>query len=119
PGTMGIASLNPSYESYEIARPNAVSDMLESRNGSPGFGIDRRWRRLCRERPGFPFAASAQALGAAEIGVLHLRVLRQISGRAGQHVFSHLQHGREIRDFERELDRLLGEQNGQPFPMQP
>ena len=48
--------------------------------------------------------------------MLHLRVLRQSSRRAGQHAFSDLQHGREIGDFQRELDRLLGKQDGRALP---
>ena len=35
-------------------------------------------------------------------------------GGAGQYAFSDLQHRREIRDFQRQLDRLLGKQDRQP-----
>src|SRR5207244_1828266 len=43
-----------------------------------------------------------------KISLLHLRVLRQRRGSTGQHALADLQHGREIGDFEREFNRLLG-----------
>jgi hypothetical protein len=50
----------------------------------------------------------------AEIDLLHLRITSQIGRRARQHASADLQHGREIRNLQRQLDRLLGEQDRQP-----
>jgi hypothetical protein len=54
----------------------------------------------------------------AEIDLLHLRIVGEIGGGAGQYAFADLQYGGEIRDFQRQFDRLLGEQDGQPFTVQ-
>ena len=62
---------------------------------------------------------SRRASAGAEIDLLHLRIVGQIGRRAGQNASADLQHGREIRDLQRELDRLLGEQDRQPFLVQP
>ena len=48
--------------------------------------------------------------GRAKIRALHLRILRQRRSSARQHAFADLQHSREVGDFQREFDRLLGQQ---------
>src|SRR5512140_771462 len=53
-----------------------------------------------------------------QIGLLHLRVVGKRRRGSGQHALSDLQHGCKIGNFERELDRLLGEQDGQALAVQ-
>ena len=78
----------------------------------------RRHAGLVREH--FRVARRNAAPGSmrAEIGLLHLRVLRQRGGGARQHALADLKHGREVGNFEREFDRLLGKQDRQAFLVQ-
>ena len=56
----------------------------------------------------------ARASAGAEIHLLDLWVVGEFSRGARQNAFADLQHGGEIRNLERQLDRLLGEQDRQP-----
>src|SRR6476659_2458846 len=86
----------------------------------------RRSRSRCRSaisRPLTTRSSSRLARGEArspdaEIGLLHLRVLGECRRGAREHALADLEHGGEIGDFERKLDRLLGEQDGQALAMQ-
>src|SRR5271170_3708649 len=54
----------------------------------------------------------------AEIDALHLRIIGDLPGWARQHAAADLKHIGMVRDFERHLDRLLGEKDGKALAVQ-